>query len=687
MKKIIMKKTGKTIGLLLLVLTVVLGFSLTAYAQTSICSVCGASYENGFCKTENCAGMYQPATQTDIEGTAFYEIGNAGQLYWFAALVNGGEETVNAVLTADITINKDVLNSLSFSENGTVTENGTSFRAWTPIGNAYHCFRGVFDGNGHSISGLYFNDNTVSDVGLIGSSGSTLSGCTIRNITVKDSFFMGKSTVGAIAGRLVYSSVKNCSQSGLVIGMTGTVGGIVGYGDNVNIENCLNEGTVGLMTSRGPRGEQVGGVIGGLNEGELKECRNKGAVRGYAYVGGAVGMLRLATVVDFENEGEITGNSVGNSTGGVVGIIRYGGSVENCINKGAVSGGASVGGIVGAKEAGTVTDCQNTGAISGETSVGGVVGYNRDNNADYSIKNCTNGGAVKGNNSVGGVIGVHYSVARAENCFNTGDVTGNTKVGGVVGNNSGSLFRCCNLGNVTGISEVGGVAGENSNSIVSLSACFNKGNVSGESSVGGIAGKNSGVVSYNYNIGAVSGTSGVGAVVGTSLVGSEQRNYYLKTDSLNTQIGGIDGADRSSSAEGKSVEAFASGEVTYLLDFNFGQTLFGENADEYPVFLTENNRVYRAYVSCIKGKVYSNNADLSEKSLEHFDVDGDGTCDYCDAENAGNEGNTGNTGTDTPNQKPEPDGTSAMTVVIIVVCVVIVGGAVALILIKGKKKN
>ena len=92
-------------------------------------------------------------------------------------------------------------------------------------------------------------------------------------------------------------------------------------------------------------------------------------------------------------------------------------------------------------------------------------------------------------------------------------------------------------------------------------------------------------------------------------------------------------------------------------------------------------------MSCIKGKVYSNNADLSEKSLEHFDVDGDGACDYCDAENAGNEGNTGNTETDAPNQKPESDGKSAMTVVIIVVCVVIVGGAVALILIKGKKKN
>ncbi len=694
----IMQKTGKAICLLLLALAVVcggvLGLGITAHAQASSCSVCGTAYDNGFCATENCTGAYEPAGQTNIEGTDFYTIGNAGQLYWFAALVNGGEAHANAVLTADITVNKDVLRSLSVDKNGNVVLNdGVVLREWIPIGREGQHFLGVFDGNGHSVSGLYFNDNTKSDVGLIGTTGSVSPGCEIRNVTVKDSFFMGKSNVGAIAGRLSYSSVKNCSQTGLVCGVTGSIGGLIGYGDNVNIEDCVNAGEVRSVSPRGPRGELVGGLIGGLNAGEMKNCRNTGSVSGGTSVGGAAGMIRTALVIGCENEGSVTGNTGGNSTGGIVGGIHFGGAVENCINKGAVIGVTSVGGIVGASDSGTLTACENMGAVSGDTSVGGVIGYNSKNTGDYSVKDCSNGGSVKGNASVGGVIGTNRGAVRSENCFNTGDITGNTKVGGVVGDNNGALIHCYNLGGVTGVSSVGGVVGENGNANVSLSACFNNGNVSGETAVGGIAGKNSGVVSYNYNTGAVSGTSGVGAVVGTNFFGSEQRNYYLKTDSLNAAVGGIDGADRSGAAEGKSAEAFASGEVTHLLDFNFGQTLFGEDADAFPVFLTENNRVYRVYLSCVKRAVYSNDAEFSEKTLAHLDVNGDGACDYCSGGNAGagdsDEGSTGESDQETnrePGGESDPDGAPVMMIVMIAICVVIVVGAVAFILIKLKKR-
>ena len=117
-------------------------------------------YENGFAKD----GSYQPATLTtgqyDINGDGtkdeVYEIGNAGQLYWFAALVNGELEGVsqntsaNAVLTADITVNNDVLYS-----DGTLNENYSNFITWTPIG-YFESYTGTFDGQGHTISGLYF---------------------------------------------------------------------------------------------------------------------------------------------------------------------------------------------------------------------------------------------------------------------------------------------------------------------------------------------------------------------------------------------------------------------------------------------------------------------------------------------------------------------------------------------------
>ena len=85
-----------------------------------------------------------------------YEISNAEELYWFAALVNGELEGVsqntsaNAVLTADITVNNDVLYS-----DGTLNENYSNFITWTPIG-YFESYTGTFDGQGHTISGLYF---------------------------------------------------------------------------------------------------------------------------------------------------------------------------------------------------------------------------------------------------------------------------------------------------------------------------------------------------------------------------------------------------------------------------------------------------------------------------------------------------------------------------------------------------
>ena len=124
---------------------------------------------NGFAKD----GSYQPATPTtdqyDINGDGtkdeVYEIGNAGQLYWFAALVNGTLESetkntsANAVLTANITVNKDLLASVN--EDGTLID-GKTVVSWTPIGKDQNPYTGTFDGQGHTISGLYLDNSVIS---------------------------------------------------------------------------------------------------------------------------------------------------------------------------------------------------------------------------------------------------------------------------------------------------------------------------------------------------------------------------------------------------------------------------------------------------------------------------------------------------------------------------------------------
>ena len=123
------------------------------------------TYENGFCTDSGC-DAYEPAVLTtdkyDMNGDGkkdeAYEIGNAGQLYWFAGLVNGTltdgtaqNLKANAVLTVDITVNENLLTSIKTDEDGNVT-NGTDFRIWLPIGKINSdngkqmLYAGVFDG-------------------------------------------------------------------------------------------------------------------------------------------------------------------------------------------------------------------------------------------------------------------------------------------------------------------------------------------------------------------------------------------------------------------------------------------------------------------------------------------------------------------------------------------------------------
>ena len=199
------------------------------------------SYINGNCIV---CGAYQLQLQPAPKNGDVYEISNAGQLYWFAALVNGKltdgtsqDRGANAKLMADIVVNKNVLN-----ENGEL--NHTAFTSWTLIGyfNSLDdkvSYYGAFDGNGHTISGLYYNDSNGTHVGLFG-----LTGCsTLKNIGVVDSYFNGKNAVGGISGSssgdlLEYAIIVNCYFTGSVSGSDNEVGGLCGYTDFSKITNC-----------------------------------------------------------------------------------------------------------------------------------------------------------------------------------------------------------------------------------------------------------------------------------------------------------------------------------------------------------------------------------------------------------------------------------------------------------------
>ena len=257
---------------------------VTAYSNTDKTQVAEHIIENGFCV--NCDYL-QPAVETtdkyDIDDDSMkenvYEISNAGQLYWFAGLVNGTLDGVeqntlaNAILTTNITVNENLLDSLQYDAENNVS-NGSDFISWTPIadwmGNHTTQYSGTFDGNNKTVSGLYFNGDSTC-IGLFGSSESDGN---IKNVGVVDSYFKGNDSVGGVCGNNA-GTITNCYNAGnlTAIESSATIGGICGYNNGGTVANCYNTGTV---TATGPVAS-VGGVCG-CSTAPISNCYNIGSV-------------------------------------------------------------------------------------------------------------------------------------------------------------------------------------------------------------------------------------------------------------------------------------------------------------------------------------------------------------------------------------------------------------------------
>ena len=272
-------------------------------------------YENGFC--DHC-GEYEPAKPVN----GVYEIGNAGQLLWFAGLVDGGEPDADAVLTADITV-------------------GEAF-VWNPIGSSTVKYSGTFDGQGFTVSGLYFeNDSTTG--GYVGLIATLDKGGAVKNVTVADSFLCGYRFVGAIAGFNNGGTISNCHNDGTtVMGSCSGIGGIAG-GSSGTVTGCSNSGEISSDA-----GNNIGGIVG-TSSGTVTLCFNTGAV-----------------ISDCCSDEHCVGGIVGENAGG---------TVRNCYNAGALENkGAATGGIAGKADRGTVENCHNVGEVSGKKDVGGIIG-------------------------------------------------------------------------------------------------------------------------------------------------------------------------------------------------------------------------------------------------------------------------------------------------------------------------
>ena len=125
----------------------------------------------------------ETGTEPPKDAEGYYLLDSAEDLYWFSGFVNGRSninDKVNARLEADINLNPGI--SFAYNhENGKITvskndgksfhlgsglkgtslgvlddgETAFSLNPWTPIGNAAKAYVGTFDGNGHTVDGVY----------------------------------------------------------------------------------------------------------------------------------------------------------------------------------------------------------------------------------------------------------------------------------------------------------------------------------------------------------------------------------------------------------------------------------------------------------------------------------------------------------------------------------------------------
>ena len=251
------------------------------------------TYENGFCKA---CDAYEPAV---LNSNNAYEIGNAGQLYWFADKVNKERyKYVNAkaVLTADIVVNKNVLNDED------LTKDVDGLRDWTPI----QQYGGTFDGAQHTISGIYCVSDTIDEAGIFQ---NTIDNAIVENIGVLDSYY--------------------CLKKGY------NVGGIVGFNSGI-IRNCYNEGMVSSLYNND---NYLGGICGMNGGGAITGCYNKGKVANSVWGTRAGGICGRSTnkILNCYNTGSVTG---GYMVGGICGSnasSTTSGRIENCYNIGTIN--------------------------------------------------------------------------------------------------------------------------------------------------------------------------------------------------------------------------------------------------------------------------------------------------------------------------------------------------------------
>ena len=250
-----------------------------------------------------------------------YQITELGNLVWLSNYTNGYSSTWS---------NGKYFKMLN-DIDATVTVTWNGGEGFTPIGkNSTYSFNGIFDGNGKKITGLTINRESMSYIGLFGSTGS---GSTIKDLGLDGGAVSGSSYTGGLVGCQYGGSIEHCYATGRVFGY-----------------------------------QYVGGLVGSSG-GVITSSYATGNVRGSTYIGGLVGSSDGVITSSYA-----TGNVIGYNIGGLAGSSDA--TITNCYATGNVNGSSAVGGLVGLQNSGKISNCYVTGIHDSWTGHdGSLVGY------------------------------------------------------------------------------------------------------------------------------------------------------------------------------------------------------------------------------------------------------------------------------------------------------------------------
>lgn len=423
--------------------------------------------------------LLPPSDTEQSENLEYTDISTPEQLYNVRNNMSGNYRLVADIDLSQVPKDSEIFDEFGFRPLG-ISEDGSVIEGFT----------GIFDGNGHQITGLWMEGQVpYKNVGLF----ARIEGGTVKNLNLADcKISIGNKPVltGALAGYIGENSetlkeavVDNIKVSGYVTFSAFSdvptqniaIGGIFGYIGNADVSNCHNKADVAYYTNEEERPETacsrfLGGVTGYVQGGSLSRSSNSGSVLGYRKY---FGIFDNAVPGDWVSA-TISGLDVYDVAGGVCGVAAEDGFISECYNVGNVYSymynthelftlnasshmDTMSGGIVGALYRSTkVADCYNTGKMYSNSTVDTTIldeqqyfSPDRMNSYMALLDSVTVNAPQNATAYAGGIIGFSHNNAAGPvvRCFNTGRIEGSENHAFPISNGNVPAYYCRYLNN------------------------------------------------------------------------------------------------------------------------------------------------------------------------------------------------------------------------------------------------